>query len=122
MTIFEPVTATAHVSPAATVAHVGVLESVTPDGSGSVTWADPAAVPTFFTTTAYASVPPGITDFPLPGVSDFVTVNFGVLGGVGGGPTGFVTVEEQKGDVHGPVVIVAVLTTVAVSVDFTVAS
>ena len=36
--------------------------------------------------------------------------------------TGFVTVDEQCGDVQGPVVIVAVLTTVVVSVDFTTAS
>ena len=36
--------------------------------------------------------------------------------------TGFVTVDEQFGDVHWPVVIVAVLTTVAVSVGLTVAS
>ena len=36
--------------------------------------------------------------------------------------TGFVTVDEQCGAVHGPVVMVAVLTTVAVSVDLTVAS
>lgn len=36
--------------------------------------------------------------------------------------TGFVTVDEQWGDVQGPVVIVAVLTTVVVSVGFTTAS
>lgn len=36
--------------------------------------------------------------------------------------TGFVTVDEQCGDVQGPVVIVAVLTTVVVSVGFTTAS
>ena len=36
--------------------------------------------------------------------------------------TGFVTVEEQCGAVHGPVVIVAVFTTVVVSVALTVAS
>ena len=36
--------------------------------------------------------------------------------------TGFVTVDEQCGAVHGPVVIVAVFTTVVVSVGFTTAS
>ena len=51
MTSFEPVTFTVHVSGEVTVVQVGVPESVTFDGSGSVTVAGPEAVPVFFTTT-----------------------------------------------------------------------
>ena len=57
-------------------------------------------------------VPLGTID-PGAGVELFTTLST---------TSGFVTVEEQFGDVQGPVVIVAVLTTVVVSVDFTSAS
>ncbi len=115
MTIVDPVTETVHVPPAVVGVHVGVPAIVTFAGTVSVTVSEPVAVPTFFTTTLYTIVAPGETGLPLPGVSDFVTVNFGRT-------TGFVTVDEQYGDVHWPVVIVAVLTTVDVSVGLTVAS
>jgi hypothetical protein len=57
-------------------------------------------------------VPLGTVD-PDGGVELFTTLRT---------TTGFVTVDEQCGDVHGPVVIVAVFTTVVVSVGFTTAS
>src|SRR5579872_4997344 len=55
---------------------------------------------------------PGTTELPEGGVACFVTVKSG---------TGLVTVDVQCGSVQTPVVILAVLITVVLSVDLTVA-
>lgn len=102
-----PVTLTVQESPVATVLQVGVPDSVTLDGSASLTVAVPDAVPTFFTSSVYPIVDPGTTGLPAPGVSDFVTVKLGKVGvpgvdGGGGGVTGLLTVFVLHDDVRQP--------------------
>src|SRR5665213_1080142 len=87
---------------------------VTLEGSGSEILAVPEPPPMFLTVTVYVIGLPGTTELPLPGTSVLTTVKSG---------TGFVTVDEQPASrvLQGPVVMVAVLTTVVVSVLLTVA-
>ena len=91
------------------VEQCGVPVRVTLDGSGSATLAVPDPVPMFLTVTVYVIGLPGTTGLPLPAVSVLTTVKSG---------TGFVTVDEQPASavLQGPVVMVAVFLTLAVSV------